>query len=84
MKHSVSKIMTNDDMKQFIKSTVEEIINEINKGIELQIETKIKEHSKSLNKTIKDLKKENGLLQTENNKLQRKLITVKIQVDEAE
>ena len=84
VKHSVSKIVTNDDMKQFIKSTVEEIMNEINRGIELQIETKIKEQSKSLNTTIEDLKKENGLLQTENNKLQIKLITVQNQIEEAE
>ena len=57
MKNSVSKVMTKDDMKLFIKTTVEEIMNEISKGIDLQIETKIQDHSKSLNKTIEDLVK---------------------------
>ena len=78
MKDSVSKMMTKDDMKLFIKTTVEEIMNETNKGIDLQVETKIKEHSKSLNKNIEDLKKENELLRTENHTLQTKLKLFKI------
>ena len=84
LKNNVSQIMTKDDMKLFIKTTVEEIMNEISKGIELQIETKIEEQSKSLNKTIQDLKKENSLLQTENTNLQSKLKTVQNQIDAVE
>ena len=75
VKESVSKILTKDDMKTFIKSTVEEIMTEIYKGIDLQIETKLREHSKTLNKTIADLKKENDLLKTENHTLHTKLKT---------
>ena len=84
LKNNVSQIMTKDDMKLFIKTTVEEIMNEISKGIELQIETKIEEQSKSLNKTIQDLKKESSLLQTENTNLQSKLKTVQNQIDAVE
>ena len=84
LKDSVGKIMTKDDMKAFIKSTVEEVMNEINKGIDLQIEAKIKEHSKSLNKNIEDLRKENELLKTENNTLQTKLKTAQNQADASE
>ena len=84
VKDSVSKIMTKDDMKVFIKSTVEEIMVELYKGLELHIETKLEEHSKSFNKTIEDLKKENELLKIENNSLQTKLKTAQNQVDATE
>ena len=65
MRDSVNKIMTKDDMKMFIKTTVEEIMNEINKGIDIQIEAKLQEHSKSLNKSIETLKTEKELLRKE-------------------
>ena len=72
MKDSVSKMVIKDDMKLFIKTTVEEIMNEINID------------SKSLNKNIEDLKKENELLRTENHTLQTKLKTVQNQIDAGE
>ena len=84
VKDSVSKIMTKDDMKVFIKSTVEEIVVELYKGLELHIETELEEHSKSFDETIEDLKKENELLKTENNSLQTKLKTAQNQVDATE
>ena len=84
VKESVSKILTKDDMKTFIKTTVEEIMTEIYKGIDLQIETKLREHSKTLNKTIADLKKENDLLKTENHTLHTKLKTAQNQVEATE
>ena len=84
IKDGVSKMMTRDDMKLFIKNTVEEIMNEINKGIDLQIETKIREHSNSLNKSIENLKKENELLRLENKTLQSKVKEAQTQSNTAE
>ena len=54
-------------------------MSEIIEGIDLQVEAKISEHSKFLNKNIEDLKKENELLKTENLTLQNKLKTAQNQ-----
>ena len=84
LKDTVGIIMTKDDMKTFIRATVEEVMNEINKGIDIQIEAKVREHSKLLNKNIEDMKKENELLKTENLNLQTKLKNAQNQVEASE
>ena len=68
-----SEMMTKADMKAFIRGTVEEIMIEINKSIELTIETKIKEKTKSLKKDVDQLTKDVESLRNENNKLKKDL-----------
>ena len=65
------EMMTKADMKTFIKGTFEEIMIEINKSIELTIETKIKERTTSLKKDVDHLNKEIESLLNENNKLKQ-------------
>ena len=67
------EMMTKADMKTFIKGTVEEIMIEINKSIEMTIETKIKEKTTSLKKDVEQLNKEIESLCNENNQLKKDL-----------
>ena len=50
-------MMTKNDMKAFIKSTLEEIMNEINKNIELTIDLKLEEKNKTEEKGIGSIKR---------------------------
>ena len=67
------KIMMKDDMQKFIKTTVEEIMSEINKGIEMTIECKLKECTKAMQKDLDDIKTVNRQLSEENQSLKIKL-----------
>ena len=67
------EMMTKADMKAFIKSTVEEIMTEINKNIEMTIDIKVKEKTDAMKNDIKDLNKELETLRNENNKLKKDL-----------
>ena len=67
------EMMTKADMKTFIKGTVEEIMIEINKSIEMTLETKIKEKTTSLKKDVEQLNKEIESLRNENNQLKKDL-----------
>ena len=57
-------MMTKADMKAFIKSTVEEIMNEINTNIEMTVDIKVTEKTKQLKEEIDILREENGHLKS--------------------
>ena len=63
-------IMTISDMKTFIKATVEGIMCEINKNIEVTIDIKVQEKTKHLSSEIQLLKDENKTLQAKIQKAQ--------------
>lgn len=67
------EMMTKEDMKAFIKSTVEEIMTEINKNMEVTIDIKVKEKTDAMNNDIKQLNKELESIRSENNKLKSDL-----------
>ena len=67
------EMMTKEDMKAFIRTTVDEIMTEINKNMETTIEIKIKEKTDSMKKDIKQLNKDIELLRNENSKLKKDL-----------
>ena len=67
------EMMTKADMKAFIRTTVDEIMTEINKNMETTIEIKIKEKTDSMKKDIKQLNKDIELLRNENSKLKKDL-----------
>ena len=79
-----NEMMTKADMKTFIKGTVEEIMIEINKSIEMTIETKIKEKTTSLKKDVEQLNKEIESLRIENNQLKNDLSEAEKKNSEAE
>ena len=67
------EMMTKDDMKTFIKATIDEIMTEINKNMEVTIDIKIKEKTDTMAKEIEQLKKEIESVRTENNTLKKDL-----------
>ena len=66
-------MMSKEDMKVFIKGTVEEIMIEIYKTIEMTLESKVKEKTKTLKKDIGQLNKDIETLRNENEKLKKDL-----------
>ena len=54
--------MTKNDMKTFIKATVQDIMNEINKNIEVTIDIKVQERTKKWQEEIDMLREENDQL----------------------
>ena len=66
-------MMSKEDMKAFIKGTVEEIMIEIYKTIEMTLESKVKEKTKTLKKDIDQLTKDIESLRKENDKLKKDL-----------
>ena len=73
LKKKTEEMMTKTDMKDFIKSTVEEIMIEINKNIEVTMEIKITEKTDSMKKEIEQLKRDAESLRKENSKLKKDL-----------
>lgn len=66
--------MTNDEAKDFIKTTVDEIMTEINKNIEMTLDIKIKEKTVSMKKNeTEQLNRDVELLRNENSKLKKDL-----------
>ena len=55
-------VMTKNDMKTFIKATVQDIMNEINKNIEVTIDIKVQERTKKWQEEIDLLREENDQL----------------------
>ena len=75
-------MMTKNDMKTFIKSTVEEIMTEIYKSIEVTLEIKVKEKTDKMTKELEQLNKDIESLRSENNKLKSDLNEAKKQNEE--
>ena len=75
-------MMTKADMKTFIKSTVEEIMTEIYKTVEVTIDIKVKEKTETMKKQIEQLNKEIESVRNENNKLKTDLSEAKKQNEE--
>ena len=75
-------MMTKADMKTFIKSTVEEIMTEIYKTIEVTIDIKVKEKTETMKKQIEQLNKDIESVRNENNKLKTDLSEAKKQNEE--
>ena len=62
LKTKTEDVMTKSDMKTFIKATVHDIMNEINKNIEMTIEIKVQEKTKKWREEIDMLREENDQL----------------------
>lgn len=65
-------MMTKNDMKVFIKTTVEEIMTEINRNIELTIELKLEEKTRQMKSEMESLKEENDKLKQDLSNAQKK------------
>ena len=75
-------MMTKADMKTFIKTTIDEIMTEINKNMEVTIDIKIKEKTDSMKKEIEQLNKDIESIRSENIKLKKDLSETKKQNEE--
>lgn len=75
--NKTDSIMSKDDMKVFIKLTVQEIMTEINESVELTVETKINEKTKQLREEV-------DMLRDENDQLKLKLIRLQKSSEAAE
>ena len=65
-------MMTKADMKSFITATVEDIMAEINKNIELTIDIKVKERTKKIREELDMLHEENDHLKIKISDIQKK------------
>ena len=77
-------MMTKADMKALIKTTIDEIMTEINKNIEVTIDIKINEKTDTMKKEIEQLNKDIESLRSENNKMKKDLAGAKKENDEIE
>ena len=69
-------MMTKADMKAFITATVEDIMSEINKNIELTIDIKVKERTKKFREELDMLREENDHLKIKISDIQKYRDTV--------
>ena len=72
-------MMTKADMKSFITATVEDIMAEINKNIELTIDIKVKERTKKFREELDMLREENDHLKIKISDIQKNRDTVQKQ-----
>ena len=70
-------MMTKADMKTFIKTTIDEIMTEINKNMGVTIDIKIKEKTDTMKKEIEQLNKDIESIRSENIKLKKDLSEAK-------
>ena len=65
MGDTLKSIMTKNEMEIFIEKTVEKIVNEMTKNMDVTISLKVDEKTKDLNKKISSLEEENVSLRAE-------------------
>lgn len=73
MRGEVKSVMKSDEMEKFIKDTVTSIMTEINENLELTINMKVEEKTKTISEKMKTV-------QTENESMKKELLTMKAEL----